>query len=55
MRPAGGLLGWLPGAALGALGVRALAAHQMLPPGRPPGGAPWLLLIAGGVSVLVAC
>jgi len=50
---AGGLLGWLPGAALGALGVRALAAHQMLPAGSAAWQAPWLLLIAGGVSVLV--
>jgi putative ABC transport system permease protein len=50
---AGGLLGWLPGAALGALGVRALAAHQMLPAGSASWQTPWLLLIAGGVSVLV--
>ena len=51
---AGGLLGWLPGAALGALGVRALAAHQMLPAGSAAWQTPWLLLIAAGVSVLVA-
>jgi putative ABC transport system permease protein len=51
---AGGLLGWLPGAALGALGVRALAAHQMLPAGSAAWQNPWLLLIAAGVSVLVA-
>jgi putative ABC transport system permease protein len=50
---AGGLLGWLPGAALGGLGVRALAAHQMLPAGSAAWQTPWLLLIAGGVSVLV--
>ena len=50
---AGGLLGWLPGAALGALGVRALAAHQMLPAGSTSWQTPWLLLIASGVSVLV--
>lgn len=50
---AGGLLGWLPGAALGALGVRALAAHQMLPAGSTAWQSPWLLLIAGGMSVLV--
>ena len=30
---AGGVLGWLPGVALGGLGVHALAAHQMLPAG----------------------
>jgi putative ABC transport system permease protein len=51
---AGGLLGWLPGTALGALGVRALAAHQMLPAGSAAWQTPWLLPIAGGVSVLVA-
>ena len=50
---AGGLIGWLPGAALGTLGVRALAAHQMLPAGSAAWQTPWLLLIAGGVSVLV--
>jgi putative ABC transport system permease protein len=47
---AGGALGWLPGVALGGLGVRALAAHQMLPAWR----SPWLLLVACGVSVIVA-
>ena len=51
---AGGLLGWLPGAALGTLGVRALAAHQMLPAGSAAWQTPWLLPIACGVSVLVA-
>ena len=39
---AGGALAWLPGAALGALGVRALAAHQML----PAGSAAWQSLVA---------
>ena len=34
---AGGVLGSLPGMALGALGVRALAAHQLLPAGWGPG------------------
>ena len=33
----GGLLGLVPGAALGALGVHALAAHRCCPPARGPG------------------
>ena len=51
---AGGALGWLPGAALGALGVRGLAAHQMLPAGSAAWLSPWLLPIACGASALVA-
>src|SRR5262249_56628930 len=51
---AGGALGWLPGVALGGLAVRALAAHQMLPAGSAAWRSPWLLLAAGGVSVIVA-
>ena len=51
---AGGALGWLPGTALGALGVRALAAHQMLPAGSTAWLSPWLLAIACGASALVA-
>jgi putative ABC transport system permease protein len=51
---AGGLLGWLPGAALGTLGVHALAAHQLLPAGSAAWQTPWLLPIAVGVSVIVA-
>jgi putative ABC transport system permease protein len=50
----GGALGWLPGAALGALGLRALAAHQMLPAGSAAWLSPWLLAIACGASTLVA-
>ena len=50
----GGALGWLPGAALGALCVRALAAHQMLPAGSAAWLSPWLLAIACGSSALVA-
>jgi putative ABC transport system permease protein len=50
----GGALGWLPGAALGALCVRALAAHQMLPAGSAAWLSPWLLAIACGASALVA-
>jgi len=51
---AGGALGWLPGVALGGLGVHALAAHQMLPAGSAAWRSPWLLLVACGVSVIVA-
>jgi len=51
---AGGALGWLPGTALGAVGVRALAAHQMLPAGSAAWLSPWLLAIACGASALVA-
>jgi putative ABC transport system permease protein len=50
---AGGLLGWLPGVALGTLGVRAMATHQMLPSGSAAWRTPWLLPIAAGISVLV--
>jgi putative ABC transport system permease protein len=50
----GGALAVLPGMALGALGTRALAAHQLLPPGSSAGLSGWLLLIAGGSSTLVA-
>jgi putative ABC transport system permease protein len=51
---AGGALGWLPGAALGAVCVRALIAHQMLPAGSASWQTPWLLAIACGSSTLVA-
>ena len=50
----GGLLGLVPGAALGVLGVRALAAHQMLPAGSGAWLTPWLLLVGCGSSALVA-
>ena len=50
----GGALGWLPGIALGALSVRALAAHQMLPAGSAAWLSPWLIAIACGASTLVA-
>jgi len=49
----GGALGWLPGTALGALCVRALAAHQMLPAGSAAWLSPWLIAIACGASTLV--
>jgi putative ABC transport system permease protein len=51
---AGGALGWLPGVALGTLGVRALAVHQMLPAGSTAWLSPWLLAIACAASGLVA-
>ena len=50
----GGALGWLPGVALGARCVRALAAHQMLPAGSAAWLSPWLLAIAVGASTIVA-
>ena len=50
----GGALGWLPGAALGALSVRSLASHQMLPAGSAAWLSPWLIAIACGASALVA-
>jgi putative ABC transport system permease protein len=50
----GGALAVLPGMALGTLGTRALAAHQLLPPGSSAWLGGWLLLIAGGSSTLVA-
>jgi putative ABC transport system permease protein len=50
----GGAIGWLPGTALGARCVRALAAHQMLPAGSAAWLSPWLLAIACGASGLVA-
>jgi putative ABC transport system permease protein len=51
---AGGGLGFLPGLALGGLGVHALAAHQMMPAGSAAWLSPWLLVIACGVSAIVA-
>ncbi|HLK02306.1 MAG TPA: FtsX-like permease family protein [Streptosporangiaceae bacterium] len=51
---AGGALGWLPGTALAVTGVRALAAHQMLPAGSATRPNPWLLLAAAGIGALVA-
>jgi putative ABC transport system permease protein len=50
----GGALGWLPGIALGAACVRALAAHQLLPAGSAAWLSPWTLAIACGASTLVA-
>jgi len=50
---AGGLLASLPGMALGTLGTRALAAHQMLPAGSGAWLSPWLVLIACGIAAVV--
>jgi putative ABC transport system permease protein len=50
----GGALGFLPGAALGSAGARALAARQLMPAGSTAWMSPWLLLIACGSSVIVA-
>ena len=50
---AGGLLGWLPGAALGALAVRALAAHGLLPAGSSAWSTPWLAALACAVTLPV--
>jgi putative ABC transport system permease protein len=50
----GGALGFLPGTALGALGAHALAAHQMLPAGSTAWQSLWLLLMACGISTLIA-
>ena len=50
---AGGVLGYLPGAALGALAVRALAAHALLPPGSSAWSTPWLAALACAVTLPV--
>jgi putative ABC transport system permease protein len=50
---AGGVLGCLPGAALGAAGAHAFAAHQLLPSASTAWLSPWLLLIACGSGVIV--
>jgi hypothetical protein len=42
---AGGVLGYLPGSVLGALGVRALAAHGTLPAGSGAPAGPGLAVI----------
>ncbi len=50
---AGGVVGYLPGAVLGDLGVRALAAHGMLPPGSAASPSPWLMLLSCGINLPV--
>jgi putative ABC transport system permease protein len=48
---AGGLIGFLPGIALGALAVRALVAHGLFPAGTTALAAPWLAAVACGVTL----
>jgi len=50
---AGGLLGFLPGTALGRAGVDALVSHDMLPAGTTTSLNPWLLLLACGILLPV--
>ena len=50
---AGGLLGYLPGRLLGALGVHALAAHGILPAGTSVASNPWFALLACAITVPV--
>ena len=49
----GGLLGYLPGALLGRLGVSALASHGILLPGSAGSASPWLLLLGCVVNLPV--
>lgn len=50
---AGGIGGYLPGAALGVLGVRALVVHGMLPPGASASPSLWLALLACAIDLPV--
>jgi putative ABC transport system permease protein len=50
---AGSLLGYLPGTALGALGVRALSAHGILPAGSSAASNPWFALLACSINLPV--
>jgi putative ABC transport system permease protein len=50
---AGGLAGYLPGAALGVLGVHALVSHGMLPPGSTASASGWLALLACAINLPV--
>jgi putative ABC transport system permease protein len=50
---AGGLLGYLPGAVLGALGVGALVAHGMLPAGSSAASTPWFAVLACAIDLPV--
>lgn len=50
---AGGLLGFLPGTLAGAAGVRALAAHGLLPPGSTASVSPWYAVLAAAVMLPV--
>lgn len=50
---AGGLLGYLPGTVLGALGDRALVAHGMLPAGSSAASSPWFAVLACVINLPV--
>jgi putative ABC transport system permease protein len=50
---AGGLLGYLPGAILGALGAGALVAHGMLPAGSSAASSPWFAVLACVINLPV--
>lgn len=50
---AGGLLGYLPGVVLGALGVGALAGHGILPAGSSAASSPWFGPLACAINLPV--
>jgi putative ABC transport system permease protein len=50
---AGGLLGYLPGTMLGALGVGALVAHGMLPAGSSAASSPWFAVLVCVINLPV--
>jgi putative ABC transport system permease protein len=50
---AGGLLGYLPGIALGALAVDALAAHGIFPGGSSAASSPWFAVLACVINLPV--
>jgi putative ABC transport system permease protein len=50
---AGGLLGYLPGSALGALAVDALAAHGIFPGGSSAASSPWFAVLACVINLPV--
>jgi putative ABC transport system permease protein len=49
----GGLLGYLPGTILGALGVSTLVAHGMLPAGSSAASNPWFAVLACVINLPV--
>jgi putative ABC transport system permease protein len=50
---AGGLLGYVPGTTAGALAVRALVAHGMLPAGSSAASSPWFAVLACVITLPV--
>ncbi|HEY3868375.1 MAG TPA: FtsX-like permease family protein [Actinocrinis sp.] len=50
---AGGVIGFLPGIALGRWGVRVLVAHGILPPGSVAWSTTWLMPIACGMDLVI--